>query len=135
MSNRISHYFFTNNTPTGVNYTSPILSSVVYHDGAEYPYLPRLPFYNGQALDNLGFVGDCTDRFNRVAQGHEQNLVDWNERFIQASYNYNERNVDIILTWAFQLSMALGIGELLQGAYDWITGELGTAAAIAAQKE
>ena len=78
MSNRISHYFFTNNTPTGVNYTSPILSSVVYHDGAEYPYLPRLPFYNGQALDklsNLGFVGGCTDIFNRVARGHEQNLV------------------------------------------------------------
>jgi len=135
MSNRISHFFFANNTPTGVNYTSPILSSVVYHDGAEYPYLPRLPFYNGQALDNSGFVGDCTDAFNRVARGHEQNLVDWNERFIQASYNYNERNIDIILTWAFQLSMALGIGELLQGAYDWITGELGTAAAIAAQKE
>jgi hypothetical protein len=138
MSNRISHFFFTNNTPTGVNYTSPILSSVVYHDGAEYPYLPGLPFYNGQALDNLpnlGFVGGCTDKFNRVARGHEQNLVDWNERFIQASYDYNERNVDIILTWAFQLSMALGIGDLLQGAYDWITGELGTAAAIAAQKE
>ena len=82
MTYRIPHFFFTNNKPTGVNYTSSVLSSVVYHDGAEYPYLPGLPSYNGQALDtlsNLGFVGECTDRFKRVAQGHEQNLIDIND--------------------------------------------------------
>ena len=137
MSYRIPHFFFINNKPTGVNYTSSVLSSVVYHDGADYPYLPGLPFYNGRALDNfsnLGFVGDCDARFFLVAQGHEQKLIDWNERFILLSNNYNERNIDIVLTWAFELSMALGIGDLLQGAYDWITGQLGEASVIAAQQ-
>jgi hypothetical protein len=123
MSNRISHFFFTNNTPTGVNYTSPILSSVVYHDGAEYPYLPGLPFYNGQALDNLPkFVGDCTDRFERSAVGHEQNLIDINERFFNAINLHNEAIVDALIIWGFELSMALGIGDILVDVWEFIKG-------------
>jgi len=128
MSNRISHFFFANNTPTGVNYTSPILSSVVYHDGAEYPYLPGLPFYNGQALDNLpnlGFVGDCTNRFERAAVGHEQNLIEINERFFTALDDFNFGIIELILQWVFEVSLSLGVGGLLIAVFNWLTGTLG----------
>ena len=34
-SNRIQHFLFTNNLPSGLSYRTSILSSTVYYEGAE----------------------------------------------------------------------------------------------------
>ena len=108
----------------------------MYHDGAEYPYLPGLPFYNGQALDtlsNLGFVGECDAKWDRLYQGFEQTLADINERFFTAIDNYNEDGVEAILNYAFELSMTIGVGGLLRDLWNFLASFFTTQASVAAE--
>jgi hypothetical protein len=55
-SNRIQHFLYTNNIPTGLNYQTDILMSLIHIEGSEYPYslLPNnLPVYVGDLRDSL----------------------------------------------------------------------------------
>ena len=68
-SNRIQHFLYTNNIPTGLNYQTDILRSLVQTEGSEYPYsiLPNnLPLYVGDSKDSLTKM--LTDNPDDVSQ-------------------------------------------------------------------
>ena len=92
--NRIQHFIYTNNHPKGLNYETAMLRSLVYHEGAEYPFLPpELPSYVGKSKDSLTQMltsnpdevsQACLNDFENTYCNFEQKLSNENKKIIES---------------------------------------------------
>jgi hypothetical protein len=111
-SNRIQHFLYTNNIPTGLNYQTDILMSLIHIEGSEYPYslLPNnLPVYVGDLRDSLtkmmtgnnDFVSqECLDKFKNAFCQLESKLADINIRIKKAYEKWIDDMIEALFNYA-----------------------------------
>ena len=113
-SNRIQHFLFTNNLPSGLSYRTSILSSTVYYEGAEYPFLPELPMYVGKFLDfypnNAGLIdSDCQKQFQNSFLNYEVSLSSIEQNNILAVEQSISQFFDCLNVWCTDVVFITGV--------------------------
>jgi hypothetical protein len=132
--NRIQHFLYTNNIPQGLNYHTSILASTVYHEGAEYPYVPVLPQYVGYFRDSLTSTvsnvsnkddtisNSCSEAFDNAYKTLELNLGALNARMKAALDKWVDDWYNCWTNWASEFGAIVGI-DMIVDAMDFMTGE------------
>jgi len=129
-ANRIQHFLFTNNLPTGLNYQTSVLLNTLYHEGAEYPFLPNLPLYTGKYNDEYpgGFAvtnlsgSNCDAAFTQVYREYETNLGTVNRSVMMSYDKLFDDYLNCLVDWSTVIGNATGviiITDILNGTLSW----------------
>ena len=118
--NRIQHFIYTNNHPKGLNYETAMLRSLVYHEGAEYPFLPpELPSYVGKSKDSLMLTSnpdeisqECLNGFENTYCNFEQKLAGTNKKIIDARDTFIKDISGALVDWVGILRDIFPLPEL-----------------------
>jgi tetratricopeptide (TPR) repeat protein len=122
-SNRIEHFLYANTIPTELNYQTDILRSLVYTDGAEYPYSLNpvdMPVYVGRLRDSVtkilnnanGVSQECVGAFTQAVCDYEKKLADINDKIRQETDNFLKNLINNYMDWLESLGSYLPISEI-----------------------
>ena len=130
--NRIQHFIYTNNHPKGLNYETAMLRSLVYHEGAEYPFLPpELPSYVGKSKDSLTQMltsnpdevsQACLNDFENTYCNFEQKLSNENKKIIDARDTFIKDISGALVDWVGILRDIFPLPELYANFINSLAG-------------
>ena len=128
--NRIQHFIYTNNHPKGLNYETAMLRSLVYHEGAEYPFLPpELPNYVGKSKDSLMLTSnpdeisqECLNDFENTYCNFEQKLAGTNKKIIDARDTFIKDISGALVDWVGILRDIFPLPELYKNFINSLAG-------------
>ena len=130
--NRIQHFIYTNNHPKGLNYETAMLRSLVYHEGAEYPFLPpELPSYVGKSKDSLTQIltsnpdeisQACLNGFENTYCNFEQKLSNENKKIIDARDTFITDISGALVDWVGILRDIFPLPELYANFINSLAG-------------
>jgi len=130
--NRIQHFIYTNNHPKGLNYETAMLRSLVYHEGAEYPFLPpELPNYVGKSKDSLTKMltsnpdevsQACLNDFENTYCNFEDKLAGINKKIIDARDTFIKDISGALVDWVGILRDIFPLPELYENFINSLAG-------------